>query len=462
MRSLPVFMRLNGCNCLVVGGGIVAWRKVRLLLKTGAHVTVVSPEICHELSKLSISHITQPYCSEHLQGMSLVIVATDDETLNQQVAQSAQSTGIPVNVVDNATLSTVTFGAIVDRDPLLIAISTGGDAPVLARQIRNRIATLFSSNYGRLVALMGQMRDEVKHKIPDQIQRRKFWETLFTHPAFERLCHQPSTAAYQFVHDLLTKDLSNTAPKGEVYLVGGGPGDPDLLTVRALYLLQHCDVCVYDKLISPEVLSLVRMDAERIYVGKSHDQHTLPQAEINQLLIELAQQGKRVVRLKGGDPFIFGRGGEEIETLMAQNINFQVVPGITAANGVACYAGIPLTHRDYAQACLFITGHLRDGKLDMDWTAMLRPHQTLVIYMGVSELHNLCQALIQRGLSPTMPAAIVEHGTTRKQRVLVADVSTLAEKALAMSIKPPALTIIGEVVKLHQRCDWFHPDNPSL
>ncbi len=257
--------------------------------------------------------------------------------------------------------------------------------------------------------------------------------------------------------DKLIADADNTKNQGEVFLVGGGPGDPDLLTFRALRLMQQCDVCVYDKLVSPEVMELVRRDAELIYVGKSRDQHTLPQEEINALLAKLALAGKRVLRLKGGDPFIFGRGGEEIETLMQHGVPFQVVPGITAANGVSSYAGIPLTHRDYAQACLFITGHLKDGSLNLDWQAMARPRQTVVIYMGLVGLTQICEQLIAHGVSPAMPVAVVQQGTTQRQKVVTATLADLSEKVAAAGLKPPCLTIIGEVVQLREKLNWFTP-----
>jgi uroporphyrin-III C-methyltransferase/precorrin-2 dehydrogenase/sirohydrochlorin ferrochelatase len=254
----------------------------------------------------------------------------------------------------------------------------------------------------------------------------------------------------------LINDADATKNQGEVFLVGGGPGDPDLLTFRALRLMQQCDVCVYDKLVSPEVMELVRRDAELIFVGKSRDQHTMPQEEINELLAKLALSGKRVLRLKGGDPFIFGRGGEEIETLMQHGVPFQVVPGITAANGVSSYAGIPLTHRDYAQACLFITGHLKDGTLDLDWVAMSRPRQTVVIYMGLVGLKEICEKLIEHGVPATMPVAVVQQGTTQRQKVVTATLADLAEKVALAEMKPPCLTIVGEVVQLREKLNWFN------
>jgi uroporphyrin-III C-methyltransferase / precorrin-2 dehydrogenase / sirohydrochlorin ferrochelatase len=392
----------------------------------------------------------------------LVIAATDDETVNAHVSQAAKFKNIPVNVVDAPALCTFTMASIVDRSPIVIAISSDGNAPVLARYIRAKIEAMLPATYGRIANIAGEFREKVKEKFSTTQARRIFWEGMLQGSFVERVLSGQEQAA----RDLLQNTLDNAdakANKGEVFLVGGGPGDPDLLTFRALRLMQQCDVCVYDKLVSPEVMELVRRDAELIYVGKSRNQHTLPQEEINELLARLALEGKRVLRLKGGDPFIFGRGGEEIETLMQHGVPFQVVPGITAANGVSSYAGIPLTHRDYAQACLFITGHLKakpnstEVVLDLDWQAMARPRQTLVIYMGLVGLEQICEQLILHGVSPEMPAAVVQQGTTQRQRVVTATVKDLAEKVKLAQIKAPCLTIVGEVVKLRETLNWFTP-----
>ena len=390
-----------------------------------------------------------------LQGACLVIAATDDEAVNIAVSQAAKAANIPVNVVDAPDLCTVTCGSIIDRDPVLIAISSAGNAPVLARYIRTKIETMLPASYGRIAAIAGEFREQVKEKFATTQLRRRFWEGVLQGPMVERVLSGQEKAARELLQDLID-DKDNTTSKGEVFLVGGGPGDPDLLTFRALRLMQMCDVCVYDKLVSPEVMELVRRDAELIYVGKARDQHTMPQEEINELLAKLALDGKRVLRLKGGDPFIFGRGGEEIETLMARGVPFQVVPGITAANGVSSYAGIPLTHRDYAQACLFITGHHKDGSIDMDWVAMSRPSQTVVIYMGLVGLKEICEKLIAHGVSASMPVAVVQQGTTQKQKVVAATLADLAEKVNAAEMKPPCLTIIGEVVSLREKLNWFN------
>jgi uroporphyrin-III C-methyltransferase/precorrin-2 dehydrogenase/sirohydrochlorin ferrochelatase len=348
------------------------------------------------------------------------------------------------------------MASIVERSPIVIAISSEGNAPVLARYLRTKIETMLPAGYGRIASIAGEFRDKVKAKFATSQARRIFWEGVLQGPIVERILSGQEAAARASLDKLLS-DKAEPSHNGEVYLVGGGPGDPDLLTFRALRLMQQCDVCVYDKLVSPEVLELVRRDAELIYVGKSRDQHTLPQEQINALLAKLALEGKRVLRLKGGDPFIFGRGGEEIETLMEQGVPFQVVPGITAANGVSSYAGIPLTHRDYAQACLFITGHLKNGLLNLDWEAMSRPHQTVVIYMGLVGLEEICHQLILHGVSPDMPVAVVQQGTTQQQRVVTATLKTLAAKVATAEMKPPCLTIIGEVVQLREKLNWFEP-----
>ena len=460
MQALPIFYKINNRHCVVIGGGDVAMRKVSMLLKADADVTVISPEICHELQELvtakKIKYARSNFEINQLDGACLVIAATVDEAVNKAVSIAAKTQNIPVNVVDAPDLCTFTMGSIIDRSPVVIAISSEGNAPVLARYIRTKIETMLPAGYGRIAAIAGEFREQVKAKFATTQLRRRFWEDVLQGPMVERVLAGQEKAARELLQDLID-DKDTAASKGEVYLVGGGPGDPDLLTFRALRLMQQCDVCVYDKLVSPEVMELVRRDAELIYVGKERDQHTMPQQEINELLATLALQGKRVLRLKGGDPFIFGRGGEEIETLMEQGVPFQVVPGITAANGVSSYAGIPLTHRDYAQACLFITGHQKDGSIDLDWVAMSRPNQTVVIYMGLVGLKEICEKLIAHGVSASMPAAVVQQGTTQKQKVVAATLADLAEKVLAADMKPPSLTIIGEVVKLRETLNWFNP-----
>ena len=461
MDTLPICLRLQNRRCVVVGGGEVAARKVHMLLKAQAAVEVVAPALCAELAVLAadrrISHLEARFEPEQLTGAAIVIAATDDEAVNRAVSATATQCNIPVNVVDAPALCTFTMPAIVDRSPVVIAISSGGAAPVLARLIRARIETLVPSAYGRLATLAGEFRDQVKARFGSVQQRRMFWEAVLQGPIAEQVLSGQEAAARRAMDAALAGE-TETLSCGEVYLVGGGPGDPDLLTFRALRLMQQADVCVYDKLVSKGVLELVRRDAEMIYVGKARDRHTLPQEEINELLARLAKAGKRVLRLKGGDPFIFGRGGEEIETLMAHGVPFQVVPGITAANGVSAYAGIPLTHRDHAQSCIFTTGHLKDGSVDLDWPALARPRQTVVIYMGLVGLAEICRQLIAHGLAADTPAAVVQQGTTRRQRVVAATLSDLAARVDEAEMKPPCLIIVGSVVRLREKLAWFETD----
>lgn len=465
MQSLPIFFNIANRHCVVIGGGDIATRKVTMLLKASADVTVVSPELCDELSEMveqkQIHYTNATFEARQLEGACLVIAATDDEPVNESVSQIAQTMNIPVNVVDAPALCTFTMGSIIDRDPIVIAVSSAGKAPVLARYIRTKIETMLPASYGRIASIAGEFREQVKAKFKSIRERRVFWEDILQGPLVERVLSGQEDEARVFLQETLSQSNAETKV-GEVFLVGGGPGDPDLLTFRALRLMQMCDVCVYDKLVSAEVMELVRRDADLVYVGKARNQHTMPQQEINALLAKLAKEGKRVLRLKGGDPFIFGRGGEEIETLMQHDVPFQVVPGITAANGVSSYAGIPLTHRDYSQACLFITGHLKDGSLDLDWDAIIRKNQTVVIYMGLIGLAEICKQLIVRGMSASMPIAIVQQGTTPRQQVVTGTLSNVAQKVALAAMKPPCLTIIGEVVLLRDKLNWFQPQKNKM
>jgi len=389
-----------------------------------------------------------------LSGFALVVSATDDSETNHLVAQCAHAQKIPVNVVDTPHLCSFIFPAIIDRSPLIVAVSSGGAAPVLARLLRAKIETLIPAGYGRLARLSEKFRPQVKQRIKDSNQRRIFWENVFQGSIAERMFSGKDSEAEQQLSRALNQHDGSPCP-GEVYLIGAGPGDPDLLTFKALRLMQQADVVVYDRLVTPAILDLARRDSEKIYVGKQRSEHTLPQQEINHLLADLAKQGKRVARLKGGDPFIFGRGGEEIETLMEQGIQFQVVPGITAASGCATYSGIPLTHRDHSQSCTFVTGHLKDNRINLNWQQLAQPNQTLVIYMGLIGLPYICRALIAHGAPEDLPAALVQQGTTEHQRVFTGTLTSLPEIAAHESITPPTLIIIGTVVKLHDKLKWF-------
>jgi len=461
MDYLPVFLKVKQQNCLVVGGGKVAARKVQLLLRAGARVHVVSPEIKDELAGLlqqspSVSYCAETFRPEHLRDRALVIAATHDRVTNQAVSAAAKIAGIPVNVVDNPDLCTFIMPSILDRSPIIVAVSSGGSSPVLARLLRTRLEALIPAAYGRLATYAAQFREQVRSHFSHQENRRFFWEKMLQGPFAEMVFAGKDQAAQDYLLDALHHSVDHP-PTGEVYLVGAGPGDPDLLTFRAMRLMQQADVVVYDRLVAPAILDMVRQDATRIYAGKARNQHTLSQTSINDLLVKLALEGKRVLRLKGGDPFIFGRGGEEIETLSQHHIPFQVVPGITAASGVASYAGIPLTHRDYAHSCIFVTGHLKDNTVQLDWPALARPNQTIVIYMGLLGIEELCRQLIAHGLHATTPAAIIQQGTTANQLVLTGTLKTLPVIVRKNPLKPPTLIIVGEVVKLRQKLAWFNP-----
>jgi uroporphyrin-III C-methyltransferase/precorrin-2 dehydrogenase/sirohydrochlorin ferrochelatase len=440
----------------------MAARKAALMLNAGAWVTVVSPEpLAATFDELSgtdrLIHRQQPFLAEHLEGMEIVYAASGDPALDRQVHDAARARHLPVNVVDTPELCSFIMPSIIDRSPVVVAVSSGGEAPVLSRLLRARLETLIPAPYGRLAALAGRFKTRVRQHFPGTEGRRKFWERALLSPIAEMVFAGREQEAEAALVNML--DKAATAPeRGEVYLVGAGPGNPDLLTFRALRLMQQADVVVYDRLVAPAILDMCRRDADRIYVGKERDNHALPQEDINLLLARLALEGKRVLRLKGGDPFIFGRGGEEIETLREHGVPFQVVPAITAAAGVASYAGIPLTHRDYAQALVFVTGHLKDNTMDLDWDMLCRPHQTIVIYMGLKGLVTLCSEMIRHGLSADTPAAVVQQGTTLNQKVVTGTLTTLPGLVAKADLKPPTLIIVGEVVRLHDKLNWFHPE----
>ncbi|MDZ7656581.1 MAG: siroheme synthase CysG [Sulfurimicrobium sp.] len=465
MEFLPVFFDIKGKPCAVIGGGDVAARKVAMLLNSGGKVTVVAPELCSTLKRLAesgeIRHVQSRFDPVHLHEAIIVIAATDDREVNKQVSDVANTYRLPVNVVDDPDYCSFIMPSVVDRSPVIVAVSTGGSSPVLARLLRARLETLIPGAYGRLATLAERFRGQVKQHFTESSQRRIFWENVFQGPIAEMVFAGREDQASSALIKAIESSTGDSQPRGEVYLVGGGPGNPDLLTFRALRLMQQADVVVYDNLVTPPVLDMTRRDADRIFVGKQRANHAMRQEEINELLVKLAKEGKRVLRLKGGDPFIFGRGGEEIETLSANQIPFQVVPGITAASGVASYAGIPLTHRDYAQACVFVTGHLKDGSMDLDWDMLARPNQTVVIYMGLLGLPVLCQQLVAHGLTSDTPAAIVQQGTTPSQKVVTGTLGSLPQLAKDAQLKPPTLIIVGKVVSLQGKLAWFTPDQEA-
>jgi uroporphyrin-III C-methyltransferase/precorrin-2 dehydrogenase/sirohydrochlorin ferrochelatase len=438
VEFLPIFLNVRGAPCLVVGAGQVASRKAALLRRAGAHVTM-----------------TTEFREEELDRYALAIAATSDEEVNRAVAAAARARRIPVNVVDQPALCSFILPSIIERAPLIVAVSSGGASPVLARLLRARLETLIPAGYGRLAALARSFRERVKARFKPA-ERRRFWERALQGPIAELVFSGRDAEAHNALEAAL-EDTRLAFSGGEVSLVGAGPGDPDLLTFRALRLMQQADVVVYDRLVSQPILNLVRLEAERIYAGKERAKHALPQEDINHLLVRLAREGKRVVRLKGGDPFIFGRGGEEIDTLAAEGIPFQVVPGITAAAGCASYAGIPLTHRDYAQSVVFVTGHMQDGSMNLNWRALAQPRQTIVFYMGLVGIDVLCRELTAHGLPAATPAALIQQGTTPQQRVLTGTLESLPALVHASGVRAPTLIIIGEVVRLRERLKWFEP-----
>ena len=460
MDYLPIFLAVEGEPCLLVGGSQAAEPKARLLLRAKARLVVVAPALTPQMGALTgeadVTWHDRAFRDRDLDGMRLVVVATDDDALAHRVADAARRRGIPVNVVDRRPLCTFILPSILDRSPLVAAVSTGGAAPILARILRARLETVIPAPFGRLARFLGEIRPMVLRRIADSTSRRRFFEDVVDGPIGEQVLAGREEQARDAIASALAGHGSASAT-GEVYLVGAGPGDPDLLTFRALRLMQKADVVVYDRLVSNAVLDLTRRDAERIYAGKQPGYHAIPQHEINDLLARLALDGRRVLRLKGGDPFIFGRGGEEIETLAALGVPFQVVPGITAASGCAAYAGIPLTHREHAQSCIFVTGRRRIDEDTLDWDSLVRPNQTVVIYMGLAGLETICDGLLRHGLSPETPAALIEQGTTAAQVVHTGTVGTLASSIEGKGVRAPTLVIVGEVVRLRDKLAWYHP-----
>ncbi|HHQ4703088.1 TPA: siroheme synthase CysG [Aeromonas hydrophila] len=455
MDYLPIFCRLDNKPVLLVGGGEVAERKARLLLDAGAQLTVVAPELDPELAELaangSIEWLAGEFAPQQLAGKWLVVAATDRREVNALVYQSANQARIFANVVDDPKRSSFIMPSIIDRSPLMVAISSGGKAPVLARLLREKLEALLPQHLGAVAAFAGSLRERVKARFASMGERRRFWERLLGADRLGQALARGDSASANQLADSLFADESQTG--GEVVLVGAGPGDPGLLTLHALRQMQQADVVVYDRLVSDEVMALVRRDAKRIFVGKQAGNHCVPQEGINQLLLEEAKKGQRVVRLKGGDPFIFGRGGEELETLVGSGIGFQVVPGITAASGCAAYAGIPLTHRDHAQSVRFVTAHGKGGAQDLDWPLLAKDKQTLVFYMGLSSCATIREQLMDHGKAGDTPVALIERGTQPSQRVIRGTLDQLPE--LAVGVESPALIMVGSVVTLADQLAWF-------
>ncbi|MBF7686840.1 siroheme synthase CysG [Acinetobacter rathckeae] len=456
MDIFPISLKLKQQICLIVGGGSIAYRKAFLLNKAGAIIHIVAPEISADLEAMVLDgkgQIFKRYFAETDLDFpyKLVIAATDNAAVNQSVFEYCEARNLLVNSVDDIPHCRFMVPAIVDRSPLVISIASNGTSPVLSRQIRTQLETMIPHGMGKLAEFSGDWRARVKAKISSPEERRIFWENLYAGSLKEHVFNDQLEKAQAIMHDAL--DTWQT-PKGEVYLVGAGPGDPELLTLKALRLMQQSDVVIYDRLVSEPILELCRRDADKIYVGKSRSNHSVPQHGINDLLVQYAKEGKRVCRLKGGDPFIFGRGGEEIQELFRENISFQVVPGITAASGCAAYAGIPLTHRDYAQSVRFLTGHLKEGSPELPWQELVYEKQTLVIYMGLVGLETICNKLMSHGQREDMPVALVSKGTTPEQKVVVGTLSSIVSKVQEHDIQAPTLTIIGDVVQLREQLQW--------
>ncbi len=465
MEFLPVFLRLKSKQCLVVGGGEVAARKIAYLMQSGSKITVISLEQCEQTQALLNDDIVcqqRKFKDTDISTQSLVIAATDDAELNAHIGALCNAKNIPVNVVSDASACTFIVPSIISRDPIQVAISTSASSPVLARMLRTRLEALIPSAYGEVASLVQEYRGEVQKLFTTSQERKKFWERVLEGPVAELIYADKKEVARKVLVDCITKNDLDILNTGEVYLVGAGPGDPDLLTIRALRLMQQADVVVYDRLVSPPILEMVINSAQRIYVGKKSSDHALAQGGINSLLVTLAKEGKRVLRLKGGDPFIFGRGGEEIETLIEEHVSFQVVPGVTAASGCATYSGIPLTHRDYSQACIFVTGHLKNNSLDLNWKMLANEQQTVVFYMGLQGVKTICRELIAHGRNAETPAALVQQGTTPAHRVIIGDLNTLPDLVLQHNISAPTLIIVGEVVSLHEKLQWFKPGQELL
>lgn len=456
MDIFPISLKLQQQPCLIVGGGHIAYRKAVLLHKAGAVIHVIAPDIDANLLQLveesQGQYIQALYPAQiQLNDYRLVIAATDDYAVNTQVFEDCEALKILVNSVDDPPHCRFMVPAIVDRSPLVISVASNGTSPVLSRQIRTQLETSIPHGMGKLAEFSGKWRAAVKAKISNPDERRVFWEDLYASSLKEQVFHDNLVEADRLIEQAL---LEWKTPQGEVYLVGAGPGDPELLTLKALRLMQQADVVIYDRLVSPAIMELCRRDATKIYVGKARSNHAVPQEGINALLVEYASKGQRVCRLKGGDPFIFGRGGEEIQELFSAGVPFQVVPGITAASGCSAYAGIPLTHRDYAQSVRFLTGHLKEGSPELPWDELVYQNQTLVLYMGLVGLEKICEKLIEHGQRPDMPVALISKGTTPEQKVVVGTLADIASKVEENHIQAPTLTIIGDVVSLREQLQW--------
>tara|TARA_B100001113_G_scaffold352542_1_gene354244 strand:- start:3666 stop:5069 length:1404 start_codon:yes stop_codon:yes gene_type:complete len=461
MKYFPFFLQLDKLPCLIVGGGSVAERKIDLLIKANADITIASIEFTDYILELAkknnIKCITTKYTGDLLKQKKykFVIAATNNVSLNEEIAADCDKCNIIINVVDQPEICDFIFPSILERGDITVAVSTGGASPVLARVLRTKLETMVPSNYGKLAEIVSKNRIKVRNKMEKFSSNKIFWEKMLNGKFLELVLAGKNEEAEVFLDSQIENFDEDVANQGEVYLVGAGPGDPDLLTFKALRLMQQADIALYDRLVHPSIVDLIRRDATKIYVGKERDNHVVRQEEINHLLVKYAKEGKKVLRLKGGDPFIFGRGGEEIETLADEKVAFQVVPGITSASGCSAYSGIPLTHRDYAQSCIFVTGHLKEGKLDLDWKKLIQPNQTIVFYMGLVSIDIICAELTNNGLDADTPCALVQQGTTNTQKEFVSTLEKMPNLVKTKKPKAPTIFIIGGVVALRDKLKWY-------
>jgi uroporphyrin-III C-methyltransferase/precorrin-2 dehydrogenase/sirohydrochlorin ferrochelatase len=462
MNYFPVFFDLKSLKVLIVGGGEVALRKLALLERAGAAITVVAPTVLPDFEARAaagkIQLARREFVPEDLNGARLVIVATSRRAVNRWIANLSDARAIPVNVVDDREASRFIVPAIIDRNPVLVAVATEGTSPVLARRLRERLEAMIPKRIGELALWLRALRHAARRRLRDTDARRRYFETIVDGAAARRFTAGDVQGAQRIAQQLLAGSAGSAPAAGEVTLVGAGPGDPELLTLKALRALQDADVILHDRLVPAAVLDMARRDAARICVGKAAGGIGSTQQQINALLIEHARQGKRVVRLKGGDPFIFGRGGEELEALSQARISFSVIPGVTAAAGCAAYAGIPLTHRDHAHSVTFVAGHGDADGREPDWRTLAKAGTTTVFYMGLARVRHIAARLVEHGAADTLPAAVIAHGTLQNQRVVTGTLATIAALAAQADLQSPALFVVGEVVSLHASLAWFDTD----
>ena len=462
MQTLPLFAKLKGRRCLVVGGGTVAARRIEQLMSAGAHVAIVATELNERLTEWAaagrVERIRGHFESGLISDCWLVVAATDDSNLNREVAAAAEAAHTLCNVVDEPALCSFIMPAIVDRDPVTIAISSAGHSPVLTRWIKGLIEERLPNRIGTLAALAGRWRDRVRTAVPDIDERRRFWQKAFSSEVADLSLAGREEASETALDEALEHWLDTAksdSPVGQAYLVGAGPGDPELITLRGRKLLARADAVLYDQLVNPEILGYARRDADLIPVGKAAGQLSIRQEQLNRLFVNLVNSGKHVCRLKGGDPMVFGRVGEELEALTAAGLPFQIVPGVSAVEGCAAYAGIPLTLRDKARAVLIATGHTTDHSA-ADLSAF-RSDQTLALYMAVGNFGAIASRLIELGHPGDLPLVVIENGTTSKQRVIQATLADLATIAAEHEVQSPALLLIGQTVRYAERYGWFNP-----